>query len=471
MIILAEKKTSKSYTRRYSKKILISFQLGNFVNLLMSQMFSMQLAFFYQSVVGIAITLYLIAQVIYMLFNMFNDPLIGYFCDKSTRFVKKWGKRFPWILMGAIPYCFMVIIIYSAPQAAQVGQITVFLWFILSQCLMDTFFSLYDINRYALFPDKFRDNKDRRIAGTITTYLETFGIMAGVIVPVLIIDAFGTGLGYIYMSIIVASISLIAIIAMIPGIREDEMMIERRLSIEKEKKPEPFFSNMKSTLKDRNFMGYMIFFVCYTGCMGLVMASLPFVVRDILQLPKIGELFVIFYILAVIATTPLWYKVSFKIGIKKTAMIGGIILGSVMLLFLFIPLGGSGIPIAIIGFLAAGSVDGAIITMTWPLFSSVVDKATIDTGSRREGIYRGTWVFFSRVAIVIHSAIFWFVQVVFNYNPQGNNTIAQLLGLRIQVGVFPIIIMGLGVLFFTLFYKISQEEMEENTQKLEELNL
>ncbi|MHA1805312.1 MAG: MFS transporter [Promethearchaeota archaeon] len=456
--------------KRYSKKILASFQLGNFVNLMMSQMYSQQLAFFYQSEVGIAITLYFIAQIIYMIWNMINDPLLGYFCDRSTRFIK-YGKRFPWILLGAIPYCFMVIIIYAAPKAEEAGQATVFLWFLLSQCLMDTFFSLYDINRFALFPDKIRHNKDRRIAGTITTYLETSGVLTGVLVPVLIIEAFGTEKGYLYMSIIISAIALAAMLMMIPGVREDKEIIERRIHIEEKKQHEPFFSNMKDAIKDRNFMGFMIFFVCYSGCMGLVMASLPFVVRDILQMSKIGELFVLFYIFGVIFTTPAWYKLSFKIGIKRTVMICGTVLGSIMLLFLVIPLGEAGIPIVIIGFIAAGCVDGGVITMNMPLFSSVVDKATINTGSRREGLYKGTWMFFARLSIAIQSAIFWFVQTFFQYDPRGNNTPAQLIGLRIQVGVFPIIIMLIGVACFALLYRITPEEMEANTLTLRELKL
>ena len=462
--------TAQGPIKRYPKRILASFQLGNFVGLMMSQMYSQQLAFYYQSELGLNITLYLIANVIYMLFNMFNDPLLGYLCDKSTRFTKRWGKRFPFIVIGSIPYCFMVIFLFFSPTITQIGQIGVFYWFLLFQCLMDTVFSLYDINRVALFPDKFRDNKDRKIAGAITTYLETFGVLVGVIVPVLTVEILGGATGYGFMGIIIAIIALILMMLMIPGVREDQEMRQRRSIIDKQAS-ESFFSGMKAAIKDKNFIGYMFFYVCYSGCMGLVMASLPFVVRDILQMSKIGEIFILFYIFAVLLTAPFWYKISFKFGIKKIAIIGGIILGSVMLLFLIIPIGAEGVPIAIFGFIAAGSVDGAIITMTMPIFSSVVDKATITSGRRREGMYRGTEIFFSRLTIVIHSLIFWFVQTILGYNPLGNNTVAGLLGLRIQVGVFPIIIIGTGILIFWSLYRITPDEMEANAKKLKELGL
>ncbi len=463
-------KTESEGIKRYPKKILASFQLGNLVGLMMSQITAQQLTFYYQSEIGLDITLFLIAQIIYMLFNMFNDPLLGYFCDKSTRFTEKWGKRFPFIVMGSIPYSFLIVFLFMAPAVSQVGQIGVFLWFLIVQCLIDGVFSLYDINRVALFPDKFRHNKDRKIAGVITTFLETIGVLLGILIPVLIVEIYGGDVGYTFQAIIVAIIALILYLLMIPGIREGPEMIQRRMRLDLEPH-DSFFAGMRDALKDRDFIGYMILYVTYSGCMGLVMASVPFVIRDILQLPKIGEIITIFYVFAVLVTAPFWYKLSFKLGIKKVATIGGCILGSVMLLFLVIPEGEAGLPITIFGLIVAGSVDGAIITMTMPLFSSVVDKATVNSGKRSEGMYQGTFIFLSRISIVIHAIIFWFVQTILGYNPQGNNTTEQLWGLRIQVGVFPIIIIGTGLLIFWKFYKISAEEMEANTKKLKKLAL
>ena len=120
-------KEESSY-KRYPKKIITSFQLGNLVGLMMSQMFAQQMPYYYQSVIGLDITLYVIAQIIFMVFNMFNDPLLGYYSDRSTRFTNRWGKRFPFIIMGAIPYAFMVIFLFSSPSIVKSGQMGVFLW-------------------------------------------------------------------------------------------------------------------------------------------------------------------------------------------------------------------------------------------------------------------------------------------------------------------------------------------------------
>jgi GPH family glycoside/pentoside/hexuronide:cation symporter len=401
---------------------------------------------------------------------MFNDPLLGYLSDRSKRFTKRWGKRFPFIIMGAIPWALMPIFLYTSPFPSQVGQLGVFLWFLIFQCINDTAFSLMDVNRVGLFPDKFRDERDRKIGGTFETILETIGIMLGVLIPVLMIELFGQEAGYPLQAIIVSGISILFVFLMIPGVREDEEMREFRLRLQEAQKPEPFFSGLIATLRDKNLVGYMALYTGYTTTMGIIMASIPFFVQDILLLPKLGEFITLFYILAVLIAAPFWYKLSYKIGIKKIALTGGILLGCMGMPILFIPMGPSGLTFIIIIFIIAGLVDGAIITMTMPLFSSIIDNATIKSGKRKEGIYQGTHVFFSRFGIAINAFVFWLVRTFTGYQ-SGSTDPFELFGLRLQVSVFPTIIIFTGIFIFWRLYKLSDQEVKENIGKLKELKL
>jgi len=455
--------------KRYPKKVITSFQLGNFIALMMSQLYTQQLPYFYQSVVGLDITLYLIAMIIYMLFNMFNDPLLGYLCDKSKRFTSRWGKRFPFIIIGGIPWCFVVIFLFMVPSISKIGHLGVFFWLLFFMCLYDAVFSLFDINRVALFPDKFRDSKDRRIAGTITTVLETIGILLGILIPVLIIEMLGGETGWAIQAFVIAGISFCIFLFMIPGVREGPEIRERRTRLGEEE-PLSFFTGMKTTLKNNNFMAYMALYICYTSSMGLVMASLPFFVEDILQMSKIGEIILIFYIISVIAAAPFWYKLSFKIGIKRVALIGAIMLSCMGIPLLFVPVGPSGLPLAIIIFMIAGAADGAIISMTMPLFSSVIDEAAVSTGKRQEGLYNGTHLFFSRVGIAYTAIVFWIVRTFWGYK-SGSTSPAELMGLRIQIALFPLLIVFFGVFIFWKFYNITSEQIESNAKKLRQLDL
>ena len=460
--------SSHDNIKRYPKKIITSFQLGNLAGLMMSQMYSQQLTYFYLGVVGLDIGLYVVAMLLYMVFNMFNDPLLGYFCDRSSRFTEKWGKRFPFIVIG-IPWVFIVIFLYMPPSVEEIGQFGLFLWLLVFLCIYDAIFSLFDINRVGLFPDKFRHPRDRKWGGAMTTVLETIGILLGVLIPVLAIEFLGQNEGWRIQAIIIAFVGFVCMLLMLPGIREDNEMKQRRARLDKEL-PDPFFKGLTSSLRDKHFVGFMVLYIAYGSTMGLIMASIPFFVQDILQLSKIGETIVLFYVFAVIISAGIWYKLSFRLGIKKVTLIGASLLGCVCLPILFVPTGPEGLLLVIIIFSVAGFVDGAIISMTIPLFSTVVDNATIETGKRKEGLYKGIWVFFSRVSLAIRAIIFWIVAVSTGYH-SGSTDPSELMGLRIQVSVFPLIMMMIGIIFFWRLYKISPELAEANVTKLQELKL
>jgi len=214
----------------------------------------------------------------------------------------------------------------------------------------------------------------------------------------------------------------------------------------------------------------MALYTGYTTTMGIIMASIPFFVQDILQLPKLGEFITMFYIFAVLAAAPFWYKLSFKLGIKKVALIGAILLGSMGMPLMLVPSGPSGLTFVIVIFIIAGLVDGAIISMTMPLFSGVIDNAAVASGRRKEGIYQGTHVFFSRFGIAINAFVFWIVRALTGYQ-SGSTDPSELLGLRLQVSVFPLIIVFIGILIFWKFYKLTEEDIRVNTQKLKEIQL
>jgi len=456
--------------KKHSKKILASFQLGGLLGLMTSQAITQQMQFYYQTVVQIEVGLFTIAIILFTIFNMFNDPILGYFCDKSTRFTKRWGKRFPFIIMGAVPWSLTIIFIFAAPTVAQVGQIGAFLWLLFFYCLYDGFFSLYDINRVALFPDKFREDKERKLAGFFQAILETTGILLGILIPVITVEILGGTIGWLVQGILVTVICIISLVLMIPGVSEDQELRERRAHVDGEETVH-FFKGMKFALKDKNFIGYICLWVAYSTSMGILIASMPFFVDDILELPKIGEIILIGYIIAVPLTAPIWYKLSFKIGIKKVALIGSIILASMGLPLLFVPSGFTGLIWSFIVIFLAGLVDGAIISMTLPVFSSIIDSATLRTKKRQEGLYNGIFVFFSRVGITVRVVIFWIVQTFSGYDPVGENTLVELLGLRIQMSLIPMLIMFTGAFIFWKLYKITMKELEANTTRLKELGL
>ena len=138
--------------------------------------------------------------------------------------------------------------------------------------------------------------------------------------------------------------------------------------------------------------------------------------------------------------------------------------------FIFLPVGPTGLPVVIIVLIIAGFADGGIISMTMPIFSSVIDEVTVNSKKRMEGIYQGTYIFISRVGIAINAFVFWIVRTLTGYQ-SGSTDPSELFGLRLQMSIFPMIIIFTGILIFWRAYRITEKQMKENTLLLKELNL
>jgi Na+/melibiose symporter-like transporter len=328
--------------------------------------------------------------------------------------------------------------------------------------LFDTFFSLMDINRWGLFPKKFITDKDRKIAGLIEAILDTFGIALGFLLPSAILGIFGkTAFGYSMQAVVLSLLSFVFVILMIPGVREPEEIRARQVNLDQFEYTN-MIEDLKIASKNRNFLGYLALFVCYSITMGGVMGAMTSYAEEVINLGStLGELAFLGYIIFVPLTAPIWYLISNKIGVRKVLLIGAVFLTISGIPLLFSPSGVEGFIFVLVVSSIAGIVDGAIESMNSPVFSSIVDKTTVENKKREEGFYRGIVVFFQRTS--------YFVWLLFIY--LSRYLFGDILGLRVYMSIFPVITMGIGVIVFWRLYTISQEELEENIAKLEELNI
>ena len=100
----------------HSKKVMLSYSSGNFVNEFIQGVLAFVLFYFYEVEVGLASWMTGLGLGIYAVWDAFNDPLVGYLTDRPYRFTRKWGRRFPWIVVGFIPMLISFVLIFSPPN-------------------------------------------------------------------------------------------------------------------------------------------------------------------------------------------------------------------------------------------------------------------------------------------------------------------------------------------------------------------
>ena len=452
----------------------ISYGSAGFWSMLAYGVFNAYLMFFYESVVGLNIVYVFLAMLIFTVWDAINDPLLGYLTDRITKYTRKVGKRFIWIVIGIIPANFVLALIFMPPAGnPATDPLPFFWWIVFTTVLFDSLYTICFVNIEALFPDKFRTDKARRKARGWGTPLSMLALPVANIVPPIILNLFGgIDVQAAYLPMILLIIGTIAPISllMLPGMRENEEIIERYY-VSKEK-PESFITALKSTLKQKSFVYYVILFFGFQVVTGSLTASIPYAVNFVLPGPPFGvELNMIllfaFFLTGAIISVPFWIRVAKRIkNNRKTALIGGVcLIASAFLTTFYTNIFDSMIYQFILGFTMGNF--WALMTI---YFSDVLDERVILTKSPNRGTTVGVSAFLSRFARAAQITIFTIVHVLTGFveGASTQSTAAQI-GIRLHMSTIPAIILLICTIIYWKYYPITPEIWMANKQKLKEL--
>lgn len=455
----------------HSKINMASYGFGKYIVEFINMAFGAWAYFFYESEIGLESWVVGLGFIIFALWNMFNDPLLGHLTNRPFKFTKKWGRRLPWVIMGGIPYITCYILIFMPPIVDPTeGAWILFAWFVFTTCLFDTFASLYWVNFAAIFPEKFRSLKERRTSTGLQTIVGILGIACGSMIPPILIT-FGAQQTYVIQGGAVVIICFIGLGLAIPGCREDQVTINRYLEKHKElPERESFFKSLKIALKQRNFLVFVITYALYQSLTGLITGSLAFLVRYVLleeataqMIPSIG------FLVGSLVFIPIWIKLAHKLNDnRKILLIAGIALTLCTVPLIFI----DNLISAFIGLFVWGLAFGGFWTLLWTVLADVIDESIAITGDRKEGIYTGIQAFFGRLAYLNQALVFTIVHVATGF-VEGADTQGPFAvwGIRMHFSLIPMIFMGIAMFIFWKWFDLTPDKVQKNREKLIELGL
>ncbi|TFG28255.1 MAG: MFS transporter [Promethearchaeota archaeon] len=444
--------------------------------------------FFYEAVIGLDIILAALAFALYSIWNAVNDPLMGYLMEKiSPPWERKKGlKRFPWLLIGIGPWLLSFLLIYSVPlewdpQKNSAYNLPVFGWMLFSLCLYDTFISLYDVNVYSLYTDKFPGLDERRTVQGIGAMLGITGtVLASIITPMFITT--GVAASYRFAAIIVVIVGAILFIISIPGLKEDKRTMaqyQKRREKLSQDKPESFIKAAKTVVPERTFMGRYLLTYGWQVAAVMLQFSAFYIVTYLLDAPAGAiTLLLLPMIVGALISIPIWTVISNKTNDnKKICFIGGLVMVFSLILMAF--------NVDIIGWMITFLIFGTGLGSQWllenPMMGDVIDDATVRTGKRQQGIYFGYQSFFVRVGhstIVILIAIVHILTGFVEGAPNLSELKARsptpelaLIGIRIHAAIIPAIILFVMLMIFWKLYDLTPEKINANKEKLKELGL
>ena len=236
---MEKSKTNNDFVGKLPRKDVFIYSLGYIPNTFLAGVFMLMYVNFFWNYLGLIDSLFIVGMIIYATINALNDPLTGHMSDKTN--IDKWGSRRLIYIKWFGPLWAIFYFIIWFPWSYD-NQIIIFLQFILSICVFDTFLSLI-IGLYMSLMSEMSDNIKVRYKLSFYANIATF--IAGI--PVVFAQSiFDASLETFQMfNGILAIISIILYIIVTRFLKErPELRVEEDYT---------FFQAMKMVVKSKRF--------------------------------------------------------------------------------------------------------------------------------------------------------------------------------------------------------------------------
>ena len=427
------------------KKLAYSF--GSMGAGLPENAFTTWALYLYVDKLGFPQQLFATAMLIYTIWNCINDPLFGFWSDRTHT---RWGRRIPYIVLGTLPLALAFYLIWVPPASllTPAGMFTPALfWYYLAVIFaFDGFYTIVIINWTSLYPETFSTTSDRSTVNAWRQAIGILGAMAGLAATPLIVAK----LGWRGMGIIFGAITAISIFVSLLGSKEN---------LHAPGEPLPLGPAIKNTLANKSFLTFVMFNLFVNSVIVLVPQVIPFFAKYVLLISDAQSSLIMapIFIVAII-TQIFWSKVVVHRGVRTTAMIACVLFGLTLL-----PLGlVRTMPQAITWFGIVGIGLGALLLVGDIMVADICDEDYLKTHTRREGMYYGINALIIRMSVAISAGTISFVQTITKYKPVADPTLmapTAVIGFRFLVSVVPAVLIGIA-LIFVFFYPLHGKRLK-----------
>ena len=412
------------------------------------------------------------------LWDAINDPLIG---SLSDRLDSRWGRRRPFLLVGAFPFALSFFLMFWVPPFESDAALV--LYYSVVFLLYDTLYTVVNVPYLSLVPELAEGYDERssltgwRTAFSFLAQLATAGAFK-LLAENVFAPWFGGGPDAIRMGYLLSA-GLWSLSMALP-------FILLALTI-KEPNREPVTSpiqplnNFREVFRNRPFrLAALIYLLCFTTGDLLLLVLVRYLIDYVQVRPGLDNLVLATVLGASLVSIPLVLSLMRRTD-KRTAYLISIGFMVVVLgVGAFLPPGGRNIIFA--GAVLAGIGFAAMSIIPWAIVADVIDVDELQTGERREGLYTGYLVFLRKFATGVLAFGVGQLLAVTGYISSNTGSLfieqpqAALSAMRFLVTVVPAIALSLSLVLAWRFpldretHEALRRELEAHRAKLAEPN-
>ncbi|MEX2683494.1 MAG: MFS transporter [Candidatus Sigynarchaeota archaeon] len=437
-----------------------------------------------------------LAQVIYAIWNVFNDPIFGMLIDRTRT---KHGRYMPWIKACAPFFSASFIFIFLPPMnwSSSTGgldfQGPLFLWYLVSQLCYDTCFTICYLACSALFPQITIDGRERTKISLVSAGFSILGAVAGLVPMALLSNPSPESVVAFQACVVV-----FGVVSVIPWVFLTRWVKERQEYIPPAQVP--FRQSARIVLANRAGQVFIVYEGLATGTMYFVQTGFAFVIAWIFGFnnynagstfwstvpyllgPAIGIGAGTIIMLYIPRYRDLKAAITFSLAIQcigyTLAFLAAYVPPGVMVGSYSLP---PGAWLVSAGFSIGALGMPAFLIYLAPARGMVVDYDESITGERREAVYAGLGCIASKPMTSVALAAVPLVLAAFSLVPanavdftnglivKGNDFGTAITGVAVASFLIPAILSAIGLLAWQ-FFPIDRNNYPAMKAKLDHLH-
>jgi GPH family glycoside/pentoside/hexuronide:cation symporter len=397
--------------------------------------------------------------------DAFTDPLMGSISDNTrTRF----GRRRPYILIGAVLTAFAFTLIWRVPESWGVSN--TFVWYLCAMLLFYLCSTIQNVPYHTLGLEMTADHHERTV---VSSFKMLFGYLFTAGVPWIFRIAQSETLFDSVMDGIRHISWFVALGIMIGGVLPALFVKERYQKIASKAKKVPFRQGAAMTLKNKPFRILIGIILC-TGISGGMVGPMGFYIANYHvyggDLKAGSQLFAIgsnVWMVCSIVSLVIMTKLCQRIGKTNTLRIV-VILGIIAALSSFV-LYNKHYPYLLLVFQALVAPVGAgFWTITTSMKADVCDDDELKSGARREGMFGsiGNWIMKMAGACTLFISGLILQFTGFDAELGGDQIPGAVLNMRLCFALIPAI-TGCIAMYLLHIYPLGEDRMDEIRAELE----
>ena len=431
-----------SNTSTLKKTSPFRYGIGMFGTSMPINMFKSFAAIFYVDMLGLDMKKYSLVLFIYTFVDAIDNPVYGFLSDRTRT---KWGRRRPWLIIGAPLLVLCFILFYNVPSFVESEKGMLFIYMLLMYILTGTLDSLVNANYGALFPELFQSDSERAKTNGIRQICQLFAMAISIALTPMITEK----IGYRKTSVIYGILAVAVMLYSFIGCKEST-------NYEELEKPR-LLDSIIALIKNPHFWIFGFAGAFYSAAFALISQALPFYVKYNLGLGGSSTTIMLGIVLGVaVIGIIVWSRISKKVAVMKIWRTGFIIMaiGFVPLYF------AKTLPVAVVIAGVMGFGIAACLTTMDCIGAKIVDDDYQRNGIKREGIINSLMGVMNRLNGLYTSLAFYIASSCFGFvngdEPGDNPALAS----KILLCVFPFAAMVVASVI-TFFLKLPEKKENE----------